>query len=294
MIGPARKSSSCERISEIFIFSGCFVARKNDFFLLPGSNVYSDKRGRPQYSSLIPFPRVGRSPGGAGMWYYGQKRGGKSGLIPFPRVGRAGANTWELPDEDHQHKGWCLLQSARCNRAGAKPPLFMISIPGVQVDLGSLPTKRQSLIPFPRVGKRDSISSKLSFYNSPKRDDFKRRITKKSYWNLPESQAFNRRIMRDHQPQKRQSLIPFPRTGKRSVGTNKEENQIYIFENPDGEDEDVGPMFAEAHVDIDFEDYDQLEQSHEFDVEDPELGRRVVSNEHTNIAHRLHLDVAII
>merc|ERR1719219_2569477 len=37
------------------------------------------------------------------MWYYGQKRGGKSGLIPFPRVGRAGANTWELPEEDH-HK----------------------------------------------------------------------------------------------------------------------------------------------------------------------------------------------
>ena len=98
--------------------------------------------------------------------------------------------------------------------------------------------------------------------------------------------AFNRRILRDHQPQKRQSLIPFPRTGKRSVGTNKEENQIYIFENPDEEEEEnVGPMFAEAHVDIDFEDYDQLEASHEFDGEDPELGRRVVSTENTSIAH---------
>ena len=71
--------------------------------------MYSDKRGRPQYSSLIPFPRVGRSAGApGGMWYYGQKRGGKSGLIPFPRVGRAGANTWLLPDGDHD-KGLCPL-----------------------------------------------------------------------------------------------------------------------------------------------------------------------------------------
>ena len=42
------------------------------------------------------------------MWYYGQKRGGKSGLIPFPRVGRSGANTWNLPPGDHE-KGGCLL-----------------------------------------------------------------------------------------------------------------------------------------------------------------------------------------
>merc|ERR1719422_1058211 len=77
-----------------------------------GSNVYSDKRGRPQYSSLIPFPRVGRSPdhaaprGGMGnMWYYGQKRGGKSGLIPFPRVGRSGANTWDLDLDDAPAEG---------------------------------------------------------------------------------------------------------------------------------------------------------------------------------------------
>ena len=33
------------------------------------------------------------------MWYYGQKRGGKSGLIPFPRVGRSGPNTWQLDEE---------------------------------------------------------------------------------------------------------------------------------------------------------------------------------------------------
>ena len=147
-------------------------------------------------------------------------------------------------------------------------------MPGVDVDLGSLPTKRQSLIPFPRVGKRDSISSKLSFYNSLKRDDFKRRITKKSYWNQPDSRAFNRRIL------KRQSLIPFPRTGKRSGRSNKEENQVYVFDNPDEEEnENDGSMFAEAHVDIDFEDYDQLEGRHEFDGEEPALGRGVVSTD---------------
>jgi len=45
---------------------------------------------------------------GSGVWYYGQKRGGKSGLIPFPRVGRSGPGTWDLGDqyqrEDDQGK----------------------------------------------------------------------------------------------------------------------------------------------------------------------------------------------
>ena len=47
------------------------------------------------------------------MWYYGQKRGGKSGLIPFPRVGRSGANTWNL-DEDpaSEQRGKLLLREA--------------------------------------------------------------------------------------------------------------------------------------------------------------------------------------
>ena len=73
------------------------------FLFSLGSDVYSSKRGRPQYSSLIPFPRVGRSSGGTGtrdLMYYGQKRGGKSGLIPFPRVGRGGANTWDLKEKN--------------------------------------------------------------------------------------------------------------------------------------------------------------------------------------------------
>ena len=68
---------------------------------------------------------------------------------------------------------------------------------GVDVDISaSLPTKRQSLIPFPRVGKRDSLSSKVSLTSYwPKRDDFKRRITRRSYWDK-DNRAFNRRILR--------------------------------------------------------------------------------------------------
>jgi len=196
----------------------------------PGSNVYSDKRGRPQYSSLIPFPRVGRSPdhaaprGGMGnMWYYGQKRGGKSGLIPFPRVGRSGANTWDLDLDDAPAEGL--------------------------VEFESIPTKRQSLIPFPRVGKRGSVFSRRILRSNgwkPLRsNDFKRRITR-SYWDKSElrGEGFKRRITRSvHGPQrlmKRQSLIPFPRTGKRSVGFgNKEQNQIYMFENEEDDEDGV-------------------------------------------------------
>merc|ERR1711971_1143486 len=67
------------------------------------------KRGRSASSSLIPFPRVGRSVSeplqsiesdpndemlaqgssrSTNSQFYGQKRTGKSSLIPFPRVGR--------------------------------------------------------------------------------------------------------------------------------------------------------------------------------------------------------------
>ena len=65
-------------------------------------------------------------------------------------------------------------------------------------------------------------------------NDFKRRITR-SYWdkNALRGEGFKRRITRStHGPQrlmKRQSLIPFPRTGKRSEGlANKEQNNIYF------------------------------------------------------------------
>merc|ERR1712025_371515 len=71
---------------------------------VPGNGIYGSKRGRPQYSSLIPFPRVGRSDPGSQLIYYGQKRGGKSGLIPFPRVGRAGPRAWELQTDTGHEK----------------------------------------------------------------------------------------------------------------------------------------------------------------------------------------------
>ena len=55
-------------------------------------------------SSLIPFPRVGRSvhsddaDAADSRLYFGQKRAGKSSLIPFPRVGkkRGGPRAWDL------------------------------------------------------------------------------------------------------------------------------------------------------------------------------------------------------
>jgi hypothetical protein len=61
-----------------------------------------DPYKRARASSLIPFPRVGRSVDSTGgaepRLYFGQKRTGKSSLIPFPRVGRrGGAKAWDLP-----------------------------------------------------------------------------------------------------------------------------------------------------------------------------------------------------
>jgi hypothetical protein len=72
------------------------------------------KRGRTGTSSLIPFPRVGRSVdraleleaddndvvlpevrAAANRLLYGQKRTGKSSLIPFPRVGRRSDPLWQ-------------------------------------------------------------------------------------------------------------------------------------------------------------------------------------------------------
>ena len=58
----------------------------------PATPLDSLKRAREATSSLIPFPRVGRSSAVAGAadprLYFGQKRTGKSSLIPFPRVGK--------------------------------------------------------------------------------------------------------------------------------------------------------------------------------------------------------------
>jgi len=192
------------------------------------------------------------------MWYYGQKRGGKSGLIPFPRVGRSGANTWNL-DED----------PASEQRVGS-------------TSYSSHPVKRQSLIPFPRVGKRSLGALSLQS------DGFKRRITR----SLPRRGVFNRRILRSlmgnryqrritrssltpsleeslapslrgsyatkapHNLKKRQSLIPFPRTGKRSGdGTiNKELDQFYVFENEDEEEFDETESMEDKQDMMDFYD----------------------------------------
>ena len=75
-----------------------FCFKKNIFFCLKkclASSFDSLKRARVTASSLIPFPRVGRSVDAGGRHLFlGQKRTGKSSLIPFPRVGRAGAATW--------------------------------------------------------------------------------------------------------------------------------------------------------------------------------------------------------
>lgn len=70
-----------------------------------GNPVDPLKRTRPSSSSLIPFPRVGRSVGSQDLGivgehgarlYFGQKRTGKSSLIPFPRVGRRSQGTWDV------------------------------------------------------------------------------------------------------------------------------------------------------------------------------------------------------
>lgn len=221
-------------ILTIFFFVLCIK-------IAPGSNVYSDKRGRPQYSSLIPFPRVGRSSGSGGrsnnMWYYGQKRGGKSGLIPFPRVGRSGARTWDLDETSASHRD-------KVGSVEYEPPSSMRS---------------QS------VGKLSGAKQLRSW--PPRRDGFKRRITR-SYWD--------RRILRslgpppEHSRAKKQSLIPFPRTGKRSLAAgdnagltpSKEENQIYVYENDDDED----PEFYETEADVmDGEDNGDLTMDEDYE-----------------------------
>jgi len=105
-------------------------------------------------------------------------------------------------------------------------------------------------------GRQSQLAGKLSGAKQlrswpPRRDGFKRRITR-SYWD--------RRILRslgpppEHSRAKKQSLIPFPRTGKRSLGSgdnsgltpSKEENQIYVYENDDDED----PEFYETDADV--------------------------------------------
>ena len=144
------------------------------------------------------------------------------------------------------------------------------------LELATVPSKRQSLIPFPRVGKRATRDLDSSFHQRilraqpywPKRDDFKRRITKRSSLTEPRlsrsslslrrrnNEEFRRRITRSwdeatEAPElgimKRQSLIPFPRTGKRSGTTepgNGENDQIYMYgvaNHEEGDDLEAEP-----------------------------------------------------
>ena len=67
----------------------------------------------------------------------------------------------------------------------------------------------------------------------------------------------------DHQMLKRQSLIPFPRTGKRStIPTNKELDQFYIYENNDDDDNEDYDSGAEKEdddeYDVEEDDFDDL------------------------------------
>jgi len=208
--------------------------------------------------------------------YYGQKRGGKSGLIPFPRVGRGGGNTWDLGREDEREEGPGRYEEE-------------------EREYATVPSKRQSLIPFPRVGKRGGQAYHRRLLRSGKptwnKDDFKRRITKKAAWGR-NSKSFDRRILRstagyaeggdgfkrritrswnEATPppelvvRKRQSLIPFPRTGKRSGSTessnNRELDQVYIYDSQEDDPEVEPEPEPKEHED----DFDIIINSDEFD-----------------------------
>lgn len=102
----------------------------------------------------------------------------------------------------------------------------------------------------PQVETRSSPFSRR-LIRSRVSDPFKRRITRAAGWDftrrilrsLDEGEdGFKRRITRSgaevtpapsHSLHKRQSLIPFPRTGKRS---SNEQNQIYVYENEEDND----------------------------------------------------------
>ena len=138
--------------------------------------------------------------------------------------------------------------------------------------------------------------------NWPKRDDFKRRITRRSSWGKS-SKSFDRRILRstpaygegfkrritrswdeatpspEISVRKRQSLIPFPRTGKRSVSTessnnNRELDQVYIYDSPE-DDPEVEPEPEPKENEEDFDimiDSDDFDNESEDSLDDDSLG----------------------
>ena len=148
----------------------------------------------------------------------------------------------------------------------------------------------------PSKRQRDAFTRRLlRSQDWPKRDDFKRRITKKSGGDsfheknekksggrggLGSSAAFERRILRSARQimrtvtvtplpelavNKRQSLIPFPRTGKRSG----ESAQVYIYDEEEPEPE---PLRKEEEVEIDEEDEEEDDEDSDFMLDDRDLG----------------------
>ena len=181
------------------------------------------------------------------------------------------------------------------------------------LEYATVPSKRQSLIPFPRVGKRSNQAFDSSYHRRllrshwPKRDDFKRRITRRSSWGKS-NKSFDRRILRSTDSygddggefkrritrtwdeatrapelavRKRQSLIPFPRTGKRSGSTessNRELDQVYIYDSPD--DDQYDDPEPEPEPKEHEEDFDIMINSDDFDdafedtLDDDSLGSK--------------------
>ena len=100
-----------------------------------------------------------------------------------------------------------------------------------------------------------------------KSDPFKRRITRSGGWDFTRrimrsvdggEDGFKRRITRSgaevtpapsHSLHKRQSLIPFPRTGKRS---SNEQNQIYVYENEEDNNYDGLEAASDNYMDDEY------------------------------------------
>ena len=103
---------------------------------------------------------------------------------------------------------------------------------------------------------------------------YQRRITRSS---LTPSLGGSYATKAPHNLKKRQSLIPFPRTGKRSGdGTiNKELDQFYVFENEDEEDDETESMDDKQDM---MYFYDESDDE---DAEENPIGSGLKSMDHT-------------
>merc|ERR1712021_222829 len=168
------------------------------------------KRGRSASSSLIPFPRVGRSVSEplesnadsdnpnddpsmlrstrSSSQFYGQKRTGKSSLIPFPRVGRR---------SDPSLQKWQNLQRDTSNDRVKRSPFGLLAAAAAEPEFKTLPyprigkrfsqNKREpgNMIPMARIGKRFGLSDDAMF-EKPRPEMgqmFKRVVWNNLLWN---------------------------------------------------------------------------------------------------------------